>query len=52
MVCVRHTAEQFINKLRDSEVLLGQGMMVPEVTRQKGVLAQTYYRGGGRCTSA
>lgn len=39
-----HSAEQIINKLREAEVLLGQGMKVPEVTRRLGVTAQTYYR--------
>ncbi len=40
----RHSAEQIINKLREAEVLLGQGMKVPEVTRRLGVTAQTSYR--------
>ena len=40
----RHTAEQIINKLREAEVHLGQGMSVPEVSRQLGVTEQTYYR--------
>ena len=44
MVGVRHSAEQIINKLREAEVLLGSGMKVPEVTRQLGMTAQTYYR--------
>jgi len=41
---IRHSAEQIINKLREAEVLLGQGVKVPEVTRQLGVTAQTYCR--------
>ena len=40
----RHSAEQIINKLREAEVLLGQGTQVPEVARQLGVTVQTYYR--------
>jgi len=40
----RHSAEQIINKLRQAEVLLGQGAKVPEVSRQLGVTVQTYYR--------
>jgi len=41
---IRHSAEQVINKLHEAEALLSQGMKVPEVTRQLGVTAQTYYR--------
>jgi len=40
----RHSAEQIINKLREAEVHLGQGMSVPEVARKLGVTEQTYYR--------
>lgn len=40
----RHSAEQIINKLREAEVHLGQGMSVPEVSRKLGVTEQTYYR--------
>jgi len=40
----RHSAEQIINKLREAEVHLGQGMSVPEVSRRLGVTEQTYYR--------
>jgi putative transposase len=40
----RHSAEQIINKLREAEVHLGQGMSVPEVVRKLGVTEQTYYR--------
>jgi len=40
---IRHWAEQIINKLREAEVLLGQGMKVPEVTRKLGVTAEMYY---------
>lgn len=40
----RHSAEQIINKLREAEVHLGQGMSVSEVSRKLGVTEQTYYR--------
>ena len=40
----RHSAEQIISKLREAEVLLQQGQTVPQVCRQLGVTAQTYYR--------
>ena len=38
------TAEQIIGKLREAEVLLGQGGTVSEVSRKLGVTEQTYYR--------
>ena len=44
MARIRHSAEQIIGKLREAEVLLGQGVKVPEVARQLGVTVQTYYR--------
>ncbi len=40
----RHSAEQIISKLREAEVLLQKGQVVPQVCRQLGVTAQTYYR--------
>ena len=36
--------EQIIGKLREAEVLLGQGSPVGEVSRKLGVTEQTYYR--------
>jgi len=39
MARIRHSAERIINKLRQAEVLLGQGLKVPEVTKQLGVSA-------------
>ena len=36
--------EQIIGKLREAEVLLGQGLSVGEVARKLGVVEQTYYR--------
>ena len=40
----RPTAEQIIAKLREVEVLLGQGRTVGEAARHIGVTEQTYYR--------
>jgi transposase-like protein len=39
-----YTAEQIIIKLREVEVLCGQGRTVGEAVRQIGVSEQTYYR--------
>lgn len=44
MARIRHSAEQIIGKLREAEVMLGQGHKVPEVSRRLGVTEQTYYR--------
>jgi transposase-like protein len=44
MPCKRHTPEQIIGKLREAEVLLGQGMTIPVAAKQIGVTEQTYYR--------
>ena len=38
------SAEQIIGKLREAEVLLGQGVTVAEVSRKLSVTEQTYYR--------
>ena len=38
------TAEQIIGKLREVEVLLGQGSTVGEVRRKLSITEQTYYR--------
>ena len=40
----RHTPEQIIGKLREAEVGLASGHMVPEVCRTLGIAEQTYYR--------
>lgn len=40
----RYTPEKIILKLREAEVLLGQGHTVGEVARQLEVSEQTYYR--------
>jgi transposase-like protein len=39
-----YTTEEIIIKLREVEVLCGQGKMVGEAVRQIGVSEQTYYR--------
>ena len=39
-----YTVEQIIIKLREVEVLCGQGKTVAEAARQIGVTEQTYYR--------
>jgi len=36
--------EQIINKLREAEVLLSQGVTVREASRKIGITEQTYYR--------
>ncbi len=39
-----HTTEQIIGKLREAEVLLGQGQTVIEACRSLEISEQTYYR--------
>ena len=39
-----HTAEQIINKLREAEIHINQGMSITEASRQIGITDQTYYR--------
>ena len=36
--------EQIITKLREAEVLLAEGLKVPEVCRRLGISDKTYYR--------
>ena len=36
--------EQIINKLREAEILLSQGLTVGEASRKLGIAEQTYYR--------
>ena len=38
------TPEQIINKLREAEVYINQGIPVAEASRKIGVTGQTYYR--------
>ena len=40
--------EQIINKLREAEILLGQGAAVGEASRKQGVAKQTNYRWRGK----
>ena len=44
MVRRSYTAEQIINKLREAEVYLSQGLTVSEASRKMGITEQTYYR--------
>ena len=39
-----HTAEEIIGKLRQAEVLLGQGSSFDQALREIGVTKNTYYR--------
>jgi len=38
------TPEQIINKLREAEVYINQGVSISEASRKIGVTEQTYYR--------
>lgn len=38
------TTEQVINKLRESEVILSQGIPIAQVRKKLGISEQTYYR--------
>jgi len=40
----RPTPEEIVNKLRQVEVLMGQGMAHLDAIREIGVVEQTYYR--------
>jgi len=40
----RHSGSQIVSKLRQADVLIGQGKAVPEVCRELEVSEQTYYR--------
>jgi transposase len=40
----RYRPEEIIAKLREAEVLLGQGKKVPEVVKAIGISEVTYYR--------
>jgi len=41
----RHKPEEHVAKLRQVEVLEGQGQSIADAVRQIGVTQQTYYRG-------
>ena len=44
MVRKNFTPEQIINKLREAEIHINQGISISEVSRKIGVTEQTYYR--------
>jgi putative transposase len=44
MVRKAYTPEQIINKLREAEILINQGVSISEASRKIGVTEQTYYR--------
>jgi len=39
-----HTPEQIINKLREAEIHINQGISISESSRKIGITEQTYYR--------
>jgi putative transposase len=40
----RYTAEEIVTVLRQVEVAVGSGKPTPQVCREAGITAQTYYR--------
>lgn len=40
----RYTTEEVIHKLREADVLIGQGQTVAQAAKQIGVTEQTYFR--------
>jgi transposase-like protein len=44
MVRKNYTPEQIINKLREAEIHINQGISISEASRKIGVTEQTYYR--------
>ena len=44
MVRKNFTPEQIINKLREAEIHINQGISISEASRRIGVTEQTYYR--------
>jgi len=44
MVRKSYTPEQIINKLREAEILINQGVPIAEASRKIGITQQTYYR--------
>ncbi len=44
MVRKTYLPEQIINKLREAEILLHQGIPIAEASRKIGITEQTYYR--------
>ena len=44
MVRKNYTPEQIINRLREAEIHINQGISIVEASRKIGVTEQTYYR--------
>ena len=44
MVKKAFTPEQIINKLREAEIHINQGIPISEASRKIGITQQTYYR--------
>jgi transposase-like protein len=44
MVRKTYTPEQIINKLREAEIHVNQGIPIAETSRKIGITEQTYYR--------
>jgi len=44
MVRKIYTPEQIINKLREAEIHINQGISIAEASRKIGITQQTYYR--------
>ncbi len=44
MIRKGYTPEQIINKLREAEIHINQGISIAEASRKIGVTQQTYYR--------
>jgi len=44
MVRKNFTPEQIINKLREAEIHINQGISISEASRKIGITEQTYYR--------
>lgn len=40
----RYTTEEIIHKLREADVMIGQGKTISETCKQLGVTDQTYFR--------
>ncbi len=40
----RYTTEAIIHELRETDVLIGQGQTIAQVTKQIGVTEQAYFR--------
>lgn len=40
----KHNAEEIIHKLREADVVLGQGKSIAEACKQLGITGQTYFR--------